>query len=211
MRHRKPINGSSRVSKKQLGLAYRPTVWDDNHIHIAANAAHHHARRFARHRRLPRADQEDLAQDILLAIIEASPHFDPARGAWSTFVAMLARRVIVDHARRSAAPECVSLSTAEGQRLAALAASAENQRIAVEFGIAVDALPDEPRALLSSIIRHTDLTAARDSSDASPATFYRQLGDLRCWLRVVGVAPPSSGLTAEPLRRTREKESVPNP
>jgi hypothetical protein len=192
---------------KQLEQTHFPGHWDQDRIRVACNAARHHAARYARQRRLRRDDQEDLAQDILLAILEASPHFDPARGAWSTFVAMLARRAIVDHARRPVAPECLSLSTAEAQRLAARAASAADQRIAVEFGIAVDALPDEPRALLSCIIRHADLTTARDSSGASPATFYRQLGDLRCWLRVVGMAPPAPA----GAKRAREKEHAPNP
>lgn len=195
------------MSGKQRDQANRPEFWDDNRIRVACSTARHHAARYARQRRLRRADQEDLAQDILLAILEASPHFDPTRGAWSTFVALLARRVVIDHARRPAAPDCVSLSTAEGERLAALAASAEDQRITVEFGIAVEALPDEPRALLSCIIRHADLTAARDSSGASPATFYRQLGDLRCWLRVVGMAPPLPA-GAERSAQGREKETT---
>lgn len=198
------------MSGKQRDQSKCPEVWDDSRIRVACSTARHHAARYARQRRLRRADQDDLAQDILLAILEASPHFDPARGAWSTFVAMLARRVVIDHARRAAAPDCVSLSTAEGERLAAQTASADDQRITVEFGIAVEALPDEPRALLSCIIRHADLTAARDSSGASPATFYRQLGDLRCWLRVVGVAPPLP-VGADRSRRGGEKESRPDP
>jgi RNA polymerase sigma-70 factor (ECF subfamily) len=160
---------------------------------------------------MSRADQADLTQDILLAILEASPHFDPARGAWSTFVTVLARRVVIDRARHPAAPEFLSLSSAEGQRLVGTLASADDPLRRVEFGVAIDALPDEPHALLSCIMRHADLPAARDSSDASPATFYRQLHELRCWLRVVGVAPPYSGVTAERVQRTREKESVPNP
>lgn len=198
------------MSGKQRDQANLPDCWDDSRIRVACSTARHHAARYARQRRLRRADQEDLAQDILLAILEASPHFDPARGAWSTFVALLARRMVIDHARRPAAPECISLSTTEGQRLAARTASADDQRITVEFGIAVEALPDEPRALLSCIIRHADLTAARDTSGASPATFYRQLGDLRCWLRVVGVAPPLPA-GADRYRRGGEKEARPDP
>lgn len=196
------------MSGKQRDQANLPEVWDDSRIRVACSTARHYAARYARQRRLRRAEQEDVAQDILLAILEASPHFDPARGAWSTFVAMLARRSVIDHARRPAAPECVSLSATEGQRLAARAASADDQRITVEFGIAVEALPDEPRALLSCIIRHADLTAARDTSGASPATFYRQLGDLRCWLRVVGIAPAPLVGTERP-QRCREKDSAP--
>lgn len=194
------------MSGKQRDQANLPEVWDDCRIRVACSTARHHAVRYARQRRLRRADQEDLAQDILLAILEASPHFDPTRGAWSTFVALLARRVVIDHARRPAAPECVSLSTAEGERLVARTASADDQRIAVEFGIAIEAVPDAPRGLLNCIIRHADLTAARDSSGTSPATFYRQLGDLRCWLRVVGMAPP---LPAGAKHRGGEKECAP--
>lgn len=196
------------MSGKQHNQGSLPELWDRDRIRVASGAARHHAARYARQRRLRRADQEDLAQDILLAILEASPHFDPARGAWSTFVALLARRVVIDHARRPAAPDSVSLSTAEGERLVARAASADDQRITVEFGIAVEALPNDPRALLSCIIRHADLTSARDSSGASPATFYRQLGDLRCWLRVVGMTPASPVGTERPACG-REKDSAP--
>jgi len=197
--------------EKQPGQAHRPTQWDHRLIRIACNTAHHHAARYARQRRLQRAEQEDLAQDILLAIIEAIPHFDPSRGTWSTFVTVVARRVAIDQARRPAAPEFLSLSSAEGQRLVGTLASADDPRFTVEFGVAADALPDEPHALLTCIARHADLAAARDSSDTSPATFYRQLGELRCWLRVVGMAPPSRGVAAARVQRTREKESVPNP
>lgn len=194
---------------KHSSAAHLPGGWDQRLIRVACDAARHHAARFARQRRLSRADQEDLAQDILLAIVEASPRFDPERGAWSTFVAVLARRAVIDRARRPAPPECLSLSTPEGERLAASAAAGDDTGRGVEFALALAALPDEPRALLDDVLRHADLAAARDAGGASPATFYRRLGELRCWLRVLGLGSTTSAPDARGAPRPREKEIAP--
>lgn len=185
----------------------RPVSWDRDRLTTALAVAARQARSEARRRRLSRADRDDLQQDILMALLERSARFDPVRGSWGAFVTVLARRAVIDRARRPAPPKLLSLNTPEGQRLAEILPSVGDQRHAVEFGIVLDALPDEPRALLGGIIRHADLAEARESSSASPATFYRQLSELRCWLRVVGAAPPSGA--GERAAGAREKQCVP--
>lgn len=184
-------------------MSSHPAKWDRAHLIPALATAARYARFGARRMSLPRADREDLQQDILVTLLERSGRFDPDRGSWSTFVTLLARRAVIDRGRRPAHPQLVSLDTPEGQRLAQVIPASDDQRHTVEFGIAFDALPDEPRALLSNIIQHTDLLAARNSCGASPATFYRSLSELRCWLRMVGAAPPAGHSPRHPRPRHR--------
>lgn len=170
-----------------------PENWDPCQIRVALAAARHHAARFTRQRRLATADREDLAQDILLVILEAGPRFDATRGSWATFVAMLARRAICDRARQPAAPEWLSLdSSAASAIVNRLVAPVADPDIAVAFRRVEEELPTAPRAVLLQIIAHRDVAAARDAGATSPATFYRDLHDLRCWLRALGVHPAAS-------------------
>jgi DNA-directed RNA polymerase specialized sigma24 family protein len=170
-----------------------PERWDPYQTRVALAAARHHAARFTRHRRLAAADREDLAQDILLMILEAGPRFDASRASWATFVAMLARRAVCDRARQPAAPECVSLdSSAAAAILDRLVAPQADPDIALAFRRIEAELPTAPRAMLQQIIAHRDVVAARDAGATSPATFYRDLHDLRCWLRALGVHPTTS-------------------
>ncbi len=182
--------------------------WAREHLLPALATAARYARSGARRLSLSPSDRDDLQQDILLILLERSAQFDPERGSWGTFVTVLARRAVIDRARRPAEPKLLSLDSPEGQRLAQMVPASDDQRHAVEFGIAFDALPDEPRALLRDIIRHTDLLAARDSCGASPATFYRRLDELRCWLRMVGAAPPANRPPRAPGAR---HEHAPSP
>lgn len=178
------------MREKQKSQAHPPEKWDQSQVRAALAAARCHAARFARQRRLSRADREDLAQDILVAILEAGPRFDAARASWPTFVALLARRAVIDRARQPSPPMCVSL---DGEFAAdirgALVAPCADPDIAVAFGRAAEDLPSVPRAVLRRIIAHRDVAAARDAGPVSPATFYRELHDLRCWLRALGVRP----------------------
>lgn len=192
------------MREKHKSQAHLPEKWDESQVRTALAAARCHAARFARQRRLSRADREDLAQDILVAILEASPRFDAARASWPTFVAVLARRAVIDRVRQTASPEYVSLDgAAAADMFAVLVAPQPDPDIAVAFGRLEEDLPRTPRALLRQIIAHRDVAAARDASAASPATFYRELHDLRCWLRALGVRPA----TAASMRATTSMPS----
>ena len=97
------------MREKQKSQAHLPENWDQCQVRGALAAARCHAARFARQRRLAREDREDLIQDILLVLVEASPRFDATRASWATFVTVLARRAIIDRARQPLLPDCVSL------------------------------------------------------------------------------------------------------
>ena len=194
------------MREKQKSQVHLPENWDKSQIRAALAAARFHAARFARQRRLPREDREDLTQDILLVLLEAAPRFDATRASWATFVALLARRAIIDRARRPATPECVSLDGKSGADiLCAFVAPAADPDIAVDFARVEEDLPTAPRALLRRIIVHRDVAAARDAGVASPATFYRELHDLRCWLRALGVRPAATAS----MRSTTPMPSAP--
>lgn len=47
-----------------------------------------------------RHDQEDISQDIFLALWNNAHRYDPAQGSESTFIAVIARRRVIDHLRR---------------------------------------------------------------------------------------------------------------
>ena len=46
------------------------------------------------------ADAEDAVQDILVELVRSAPRFDPAVAGEATFIAMIARRRLVDRTRR---------------------------------------------------------------------------------------------------------------
>ena len=139
----------SNLRRPQSGHVYFTLKDDKSQIRAALAAARFHAARFARQRRLPREDREDLTQDILLVLLEAAPRFDATRASWATFVALLARRAIIDRARRPATPECVSLDGKSGADiLCAFVAPAADPDIAVDFARVEEDLPTAPRALL---------------------------------------------------------------
>jgi RNA polymerase sigma-70 factor (ECF subfamily) len=47
-----------------------------------------------------RADAEDAVQDVFIALWESSGRFDPGRGSEATWVSTIARRRLIDRARR---------------------------------------------------------------------------------------------------------------
>ena len=79
-------------------MSSHPAKWDRAHLIPALATAARYARFGARRMSLPRADREDLQQDILVTLLERSGRFDPDRGSWSTFVTLLARRAVMDAA-----------------------------------------------------------------------------------------------------------------
>ena len=189
------------MREKQQLPPTSPETWDERQVRTAIATARYHAARFARQRRLSRADREDLTQDTLLAILEASSRYDATRGSWSTFGAVLARRAIIDRARLPALPECMPLEgKSAADILSCFVVLQADPDIALTFGGIEDDLPPAPRTLLRRITTHLDVMAARDASDASPATFYRELHDLRCWLRALGVRPAAVASTRNAAR-----------
>jgi RNA polymerase sigma-70 factor (ECF subfamily) len=51
--------------------------------------------------RLPAAEAEDAVQEIFIEIWKSAERFDPAQGSETAFVAMIARRRLIDRLRRA--------------------------------------------------------------------------------------------------------------
>ncbi|PWS34583.1 hypothetical protein DFH01_23885 [Falsiroseomonas bella] len=173
--------------------------WDNDHTAIALAAARHIAARRACRAGMPAADRDDLQQDILLAIIERAGRFDPAHAGWATFVGLLARHVVADHcqaASRRHAQMQVALDVGSIDALAD--ARSVTQPPAIDMAQAVDArldlqrligdLPKEQRETLVILLQtEGDVAAAQRRSGRSSSAFYRDVKELRFWLRASGV------------------------
>lgn len=168
--------------------------WDPSRVRVALATARHIASRGGHRLRLSGADREDLRQDILLAIVERSHHFDSERGAWSTFTNVLARHVVADRARAqrlASGPEFVLAdlddfaagSSATQQDHTDLTLSLDLRRVA-------DDLPAEPSTILRRLGVTGDVAEAQRTGTQSSASFYRAVHDLRFWLRATGMRPP---------------------
>ena len=178
--------------------------WDSYHIRIALTTARHLATRHVRGQGLPWAERDDLTQDILLAIVDASRHYDPARGAWSTFVSLVGRHVILDCIRAPKAPPMVALDpNTHGGIGPEVLLEAADPHWAIGLQRVADELPAAPKALLQLVLTHGDVADARRASGRPPASFYRALGDLRCWLRASGLRPPVATRRIATPRRSR--------
>ncbi len=167
--------------------------WGAEHLRVALAAAHHAPARGGRRLHLSGPDREDLRQDILLVMLERSPRFAPDRGAWSTFVGLLARHVVADRvrlARRASRPEFLSVDL---DRFASGTSATQQddtdphlpldlRRLCVE-------LPPGPRRTLRLLATAGDVAAARQASSQPCASFYRSLDDLRFWLSASGMRP----------------------
>ncbi len=168
--------------------------WNSQQLQIALAAAHHHAQRGGRRLHLTGADRDDLRQDILVALLQRCGHFDPAKGAWSTFVAVVARHAVADRVRAERnvqSPVFVPLDVDDFPAgCSATQQDAVDPWMAVDMERAAEDLPAEPQALLQLIRQAGDVADAQRASTQSCASFYRAIMDLRFWLLATGLRPP---------------------
>lgn len=178
---------------QRTSIATNGHGWDPPQLRRALSTAHHRAVRGARRLKLCAADREDLRQDMLLAMLQRSPNFDPARGAWSTFVGLVARHVVADQARRArkqTQPVFVILDVdafPNGRSATQLDRVDDDMALALQR--VADELPPQPQTILRQIGAEGAVPAALQASGMASATFYRAVVDLRCWLRALGLSP----------------------
>lgn len=168
--------------------------WSSHQLQIALTAAHHHAQRGGRRLHLGSADRDDLRQDILLAMLQRRGQFDPARGAWSTFIGVVARHAVADRVRaerEKQSPTFVPLDVDDFPAgCSATQQDAVDPSLPLAIERAIEDLPAEPRALLQLIRQTGDVADAQRASAQSCASFYRGIADLRFWLLAAGLRPP---------------------
>jgi DNA-directed RNA polymerase specialized sigma24 family protein len=177
-------------------------LWDRDHTQQALASARYHANRWARRGRRGRADRDDLCQDILLAIIERSGDYDPARAQWSTFASLLARHVVADRIRDETSPHrllFVPLDLVVSNAAVALCSVTQpdagdpeaDTACRIDLERLPDDLPDLPRdTLLLLVTAHGDVAAAQRASGQSCSAFYRSVDELRMWLHAAGLDVP---------------------
>ncbi|WP_149539276.1 hypothetical protein [Siccirubricoccus phaeus] len=167
---------------------------------VALAAARHHAAQWARRLGRQRPDEEDLRQDILLAVVERAGRFDPSCACWATFVALLARHAVADRRqaeRRRRAVEMIPLDLDQVDADAAAAWSAAwagrrdpsaDMALRIDLHALVGDLPPTQRATLALLLRTDgEPAAARRASGRSSSAFHRDVQELRLWLLASGL------------------------
>ncbi len=107
------------------------------------------------------SDAQDAAQDALLAIWRSAARFDPSRSSEETFVAMMARRKLIERMRMQARSTPPNPAPNEvGMPASALAQHSEDVSRAGQ--ILADLRPDELRVLRMSVLQgltHAEISA----------------------------------------------------
>ncbi|WP_152982044.1 sigma factor [Prosthecomicrobium hirschii] len=169
------------MTAQQLVPDRRPEDWSAAEVRIALSTARHTAGRHGRRIGLQDADQEDLAQDILLQLIDRSHWYDRGRGAWSTFARIVAVNVVTGH--RPARVEEVELGDADAE------APDPKPDLALDLGDFHRMLPDDLARLVELVAQHGSLADARRESGLSTSSFYRAVHEIRLRLRCHGLRP----------------------
>ena len=113
-----------------------------------------------------RAEAEDATQEIFTSIWQSAARFDPAKGSEATFVAVIARRRLVDAVRKRArdrkVSEAAQLATADADTLRMGAESPWDDDAAAAREAMQELSEDQRRVLDLTVVRgHTHDETAR--------------------------------------------------
>ena len=184
-----PDEATSHTMEQQHEAAASPAPeWDQGLIARAWSTAAYAARTTCRRRGWPQAAQDDLRQDILLAVLARAHRYDAQRGAQSTFLKIVSQAAVVDHARAARTRPLSDLVSSVPEDVAAPEDPEERllQRIALAGVIA-----ELPPSLLRIVVLIAECGSAAEAHRASNqplCTFYRQLRELRMRLRLAGLS-----------------------
>ena len=161
---------------------------DARDLRVMLSAADYHAGRIARTLNLDDVSREDAAQEILLIILDRRHYYDPARGAWTTFVNRVARQAaqsVADDIVSSRRMTDISLEAPEGVTLCetlpdATSLSADDIYYVIALQNYIARLPAELRIVaLQSLQADGDLAEAQRALGLSSSEFYRRVRELR--------------------------------
>lgn len=184
-----PDEATSHTMEQQHEAAAPPAAdWDQGLIARAWSGAAYAARKACRRRGLPQAAQEDLRQDILLAVLARAHGYDPQRGAQSTFLKVVTKAAVVDHARAVRTRMLSDLAASPLDDIAAPEDPEDRllQRIALASVLA-ELSPSHLR-IITLIAECGSAAEAHRASEQPLCTFYRQLRELRMRLRLAGLS-----------------------
>lgn len=166
---------------------------DERDLRAMRAAAVHHARRVARRLRLAPRDQEDVEQEIVLALLLRRSDFDPERAGWSTFVDLvvgnmasaIAGRIVTVRSREQ------PLSSEHDPGVEELADfHAHSSEASVVLGLSLEqfisSLPTGHAFVTRLMIEEDgDVTEALRRSGLSSSEFFRRLREVRMRLRCI--------------------------
>jgi hypothetical protein len=165
------------------------------------------AARLWRRARLPRADLDDLRQDLLADLIRRLPSYDARRGTMGAFAGLVLRNqasriaMRIRRERRASGGHLLSLDTQAGDGRTLLDRLGDTSGLASWHGpcAAVEAVVDArinlKRAvgalharelLLCAAVTRCPVRILAERGPGSRATLYRRLRDLRCALAAHG-------------------------
>lgn len=169
--------------------------WDRAQLRVACKTAAHVAKRGARRLHLSHADRDDLQQDIMVALLQRCAHYDPRKGAWSTFVTLIARHAVADRARAERSTSVPCFVEIDLDDLPAGCSATQQDHVDPDLPLDLDRtateLPTQPQALLRLIGKSGEVADAQRASGQPCASFYRGVADLRFWLLANGMRPPN--------------------
>ncbi len=156
------------------------------------------------------SDAEDVVQDVFASIWKDAGRFDPAKGSEKTFIAVIARRRVIDRLRRSGALQesVLESNQLDGQleahvdtlAIPGLASRAEDVRKAAQ---ALENLPQPQRMVLRLFI-----VSGHTHEQISVATGV-PLGTVKSHIRR-GLARVREEMRAEELESSRGSSNGPN-
>ncbi len=179
-----------------------------SYLSAAVVAANANSWRVSKKASLSCDERQDVEQEILLALLEREPRFDPARGMPSTFTgvvsmhraAELTEAIVRDRKRLMfGSPTCEAANECEDEWLDVVSnredalplwGEASNHYEGVhammDLETAVAYMDTEQRTLFDLLASHQDIASACKVSPMSTATFYRRVADLQMHLRMFG-------------------------
>lgn len=168
------------------------------------------ARRLVRRMRLPRAELDDIRQDLLVDLIARLPAFDPKRGSLGAFAgivmanraARLAHKVKRERRLYGAVPTSLDETLPEGDGATRGDLVSEEDGLSAYFGQRVDAFADVERRLdverglgaldpddarLSAALSQSNIDELVDRGHAARSSLYRRVKNIRLALLAAGL------------------------
>ena len=197
-----PHPRQERPAKESASILQRVAAGEPGAINECLNRFHGLVWSLARKLGAPAADAEDAVQEIFLDLWKSAPRFDPSIASETTFVAMIARRRLIDRGRRRMRrPEAMMIE----ESVASPSAQSDPVEVREAASLVQDAFqnlrPEQQRVLQLSIhhgCSHEQIATATGLPLGTVKTHARRgLIRLRQVLADAGVTP--DGLSAEGL------------
>lgn len=167
---------------------------DQTALAVAMCAASRRAGRLARQVRDPARDRDDHRQDILLDLIQRAHRFDPVRGSWGAFVAVVTHHAALTLLARHL---CSAIENLPADDFADPAGHVEAATLlTIDMKAARRRLPPSLCEMLDAIAEEGSVTGAQRAGTQPAASFYRALRQLRLRLIAAGLKPTAVNVAA---------------